>query len=268
MRIRNLAFGALLLALATSCSSTKRSPLTYFMDAQSDAVLVSNETYSYPKIEPGDELFITVTSDIPSQSQNYNLPLSNPAKVANGFITTTPQQQTYVVDPQGNIKFPVLGEVHVEGLTISQLTQELTKRIAVDVTNPDVYVRLVNFKVNVGGEVKVPGPQKVTTERYTVLDAISAAGDLTDYGERDNVLLVRQENGKTITKRLDLNSTELLTQPEFYLKQNDFIYVEPNKIKVDNSKYNTNNAFKVSVVSTIVSAVSVVASLVIALCVN
>ena len=268
MKFRPLAVGAMLLALVTSCTSTKRSPLTYFMDAENTTVLVSDQTSSYPKIEPGDELFITVTSDIPSQSANYNLPLSNPAKVSDGLITQTPQQQTYIVDPKGDIQFPVLGKLHVEGMTVSQLTDDLTQRISADVAAPSVYVRLMNFKINVGGEVRSPGPQHITTERYTILDAISAAGDLTEYGERDNVLLVRQENGQTVTKRINLNSTELLTSPEFYVKQNDYIYVEPNKIKVDNSKYNTNNAFKVTVVSTIVSAVSVVASLVIALAVK
>ena len=108
----------------------------------------------------------------------------------------------------------------------------------------------------------------VTRERFSVLDALSSAGDLTEYGERSNVLLVREENGKRTAHRINLNSSDILTSPYFYVQQNDYIYVTPNKIRQDNSKYNQNNAFKLSVISTIVSACSVVASLVIALAIK
>jgi polysaccharide export outer membrane protein len=101
-----------------------------------------------------------------------------------------------------------------------------------------------------------------------VLDALSAAGDLTVYGERENVLIIREENGKRTAHRLNLNSSEVFTSPYFYLQQNDYVYVSPNKIRKDNSKYNQNNAFKLSVVSTVVSGCSVIASLVIALAIK
>ena len=104
--------------------------------------------------------------------------------------------------------------------------------------------------------------------RYSILDALSDAGDLTEYGERSNVLLVREENGERKFIHLDLNSSETLTSPYFFLKQNDYIYVEPNKVRQANSKYNQNNSFKLTVISTVVSAASVIASLVIALTVK
>jgi polysaccharide export outer membrane protein len=101
-----------------------------------------------------------------------------------------------------------------------------------------------------------------------VLDALTAAGDLTEYGERTNVLIIREENGKRTAHRLDLTSSDVLTSPYFYLQQNDYVYVTPNKIRQDNSKYNQNNAFKLSVTSTIVSGCSVIASLIIALAID
>lgn len=254
--------------LICSCSTAKRSPLPYFEDIQQTAELtVDTDNYS-PKIEPDDELFIMVTSRIPGATAAYNLPMQNPGMRQELLKSVTPQQQTYIVDSKGDILFPVLGKVHVAGLTTMQLADELTRLIGADVEDPEVYVRLVNFKVNVAGEVRQPGQLTVTNERFSILDALSAAGDLTEFGERDRVLLVREEDGKRTAHRLNLNSSDLLTSPYFYLKQNDYVYVEPNQIRVDNSKYNTNNAYKVTVISTIVSACSVVASLVIALTVK
>ena len=150
-------------------------------------------------------------------------------------------------------------------MTTEQLSDYLTKEISKDVKDPIVDVRILNFTVSVGGEVKLPSRIPLSSQRMTVLDALVQAGDLTEYGERSNVLVIREEDGKRTYAHLDLNKAETLNSPYFYLKQNDYIYVSPNQIKQSNSRYNTNNSFKLSVISTIVSATSVVASLVIAL---
>lgn len=113
-----------------------------------------------------------------------------------------------------------------------------------------------------------PGRIPVTTDRYSLLDALTAAGDLTPYGKRDNVLLIREENGVRKSVRLNLNDAATLQSPYFFLKQNDYIYVEPTDVRRHNAEYNQNNAFKLSVVSTIVSGCSVVASLIIALAIK
>ncbi len=267
MKLRYLLIAAVATLLA-SCS-TKRSPLTYFEDIKNTetGILSSTEDY-FVKLMPNDELLITVTSLEPTATMAYNLPLSNPAYKDNLLAVTQPQQQTFIVDKSGNIDFPVLGQLQVEGMTTLQLKEELVKQISTDVENPIVRVELVNFRVNVLGEVKNPGAIAVNRERYTLLDALADAGDLTEYGERDNVLLIREENGQRTYHHLNLNDSKTLSSPYFYLQQNDVVYVEPNKIRKDNSKYNQNNSFKVSVVSTIVSACSVIASLIIALTVN
>ena len=160
---------------------------------------------------------------------------------------------------------PILGRILVIDKTTTQVARELTEMISQDVKDPHVRVDLVNFSVDVLGEVKAPQRTYSGREQFTVLDAIAQCGDLTEFAQRDRIFVIRTENGKRTYNRLDLNKSEVFNSPYFYLRQNDVIYVEPNKIRIDNSKYNQNNAFKLSVVSTIVSGVSVIASLIIAL---
>lgn len=256
------------LAILPSCKTAKEQSLPYFenIGEATDGTLSSGD-YCI-KIIPDDELLITVTSLVPEATAAYNLPLSNPASRMSLNVTQSPQQQTYIVNKKGEINFPVLGKVKVEGLTTDEVQSLLEKQISKDVENPYVRVQMVDFKVNVLGEVKQPGAIKVTSQRFSVLDALASAGDLTEYGLRDGVIVIREENGHKAYHRMNLNDAAILSSPYFYLQQNDVVYVEPNKIKRDNSKYNQNNAFKLSVVSTIVSACSVVASLIIALSVK
>jgi polysaccharide export outer membrane protein len=268
MKIKSLFLAFVVGAMVTSCS-TSRSNLTYFEDIDSSYQVNVNTTDYSPKITVDDELYIMVTSTInPGASAVYNLPLTNQATRDALAQSTTPRVQTYIVGSDGTIDMPVLGKIKVEGLTVDQLKTKVAELVGRDVEDPLVVARMMNFKVNVAGEVKNPGPQVVTSERYSVLDALTAAGDLTEYGERTNVLIVREENGKREAHRLNLNSSDVLTSPYFYLKQNDYVYVTPNQIRSDNSKYNQNNAFKLSVISTIVSGCSVVASLIIALAIK
>lgn len=265
---KNLLYLTALFAILVSSCSTYNTSLPYFEDiknAQSGEF--AQGSYAI-KIVPDDELLITVTSNVPSAASMYNIPLSNPAIRAAITTTTQPQQQTYIVDTNGNIQFPVLGTIHVAGLSTEELKDLLLKRISETVEDPIVRVQLVNFRVNVLGEVKKPGAVLVNKERYSILDALADANDLTEYGERSNVLLIREIDGKRIYQRLNLNSSDILTSPYFYLQQNDVVYVEPNEIRRENAKYNQNNAYKISVVSTIVSACSVIASLIIALTVK
>ena len=153
-------------------------------------------------------------------------------------------------------------------MTVEGLRNYLTGVIQKDVSDALVRVELVNFYVKVMGEVKQPGRYKVSNQKFSVLDALATAGDMTEYGVRENVTVIREENGKLVYHHLNLNSSEIFTSPYFYLRQNDVVYVEPNMAQQDASKYNKNNAYKVSVISTIVSACSVVVSLVIALTVK
>lgn len=171
----------LLALMLASCSSPK-PVLTVFKDLQPTGNGEFQLEESNLTIRPQDELMITVTSTVPSASAPYNLPLSNPAKQGELKMSHTPTQQTYVVNKEGDINFPVLGKLHVAGLTTMQLTENLTTRIAKEVKDPMVRVELVNFGVNVLGEVRNPGRVEVPGERFSILDALAAAGHLTEIG--------------------------------------------------------------------------------------
>ncbi len=268
MKFRHIMLAACYALALASCSSNKTS-LTYFEDIKTISEgAIDVESYKI-KIVPDDELIITVTSENPAASVQYNLPLVNPAVRESLGATTTPQAQTYIVNKEGDINFPILGMLHVEGMTTLELQNMLTERIGQDVQDPQVRVALLNFKINVMGEVRAPGRYTVRTERVSLLDALAMAGDMTEFGERENVTLIREEkDGKLSYHHFNLNNSEFLKSPYFYLQQNDVVYVEPNTIKKDNSKYNQNNSYKLSVISTIVGTASVIASLVIAFAVK
>ena len=256
---------ALIMLIMTSCHTSKTS-LPYFQNLPDSANGVFDVNVNPNiKIEPGDELAVTITSRIPEATAGYNMPLTNPATRDELGMSATPRLQTYIVSNEGDITLPIIGTIHVSGMTTTQLQNYLTKRVSQDVEDPTVRVQFINYYVNVIGEVTRPGRQKVTSERYSLLDALAQAGDLTQYGERTNVLLIRENDGKREYHHFNLNDAATLESPFFYLQQNDVIYVTPNKTRQENSKYNQNNAFKIQVTSTVVSAVSVIASLVIAL---
>ncbi|MBO4871691.1 MAG: polysaccharide biosynthesis/export family protein [Muribaculaceae bacterium] len=264
-----LYFTLALCLLMMSCSTVKENKLAYFKNIpeQATGTLPSIGNNSI-RIQPFDELSITVSSLVPEATAIYNAPLDNMAPVGDVNTTASPRIATHVVNEQGYITMPVIGKLRVEGLTTGEVEQLILDQVSQNVKDPYVRVHLLGFYVNVMGEVKQPKRITVTRERYTVLDALAECADLTEWGERGSVLVIREQNGVNTYYRLNLADSQLMASPAFYLQQNDVVYVEPNTIKVDNSKYNQNNAFKLSVISTIVSAVSVVASLVIALAVK
>lgn len=271
--MRKLVFLIPLLALLCGCKSHEN--LAYFSVNTPTFKQVVADTDWKLKIVPDDELAITVTSEVPEATAIYNLPAVNPSTGRPGedqvkvrTLSTISQIQTYIVDKEGNIKFPQLGTIHVGGLTTAQVAEELTRRIAEKVEAPYVRVELYNFKVNVLGEVQKPGLVHIPTERFSILDALAQAGDLTIFGRRDNVTLIREEDGKVTYHQINLNDAKLFESPYYYLQQNDAIYVEPTEARRGQAEYNQNNAFKISVVSAIVSGCSVIASLVIALAIN
>lgn len=262
MNLKSYLFVAVLFLLA-SCSS--KTTLPYFTDiTATEASTLPGMNY-IPTIQPSDELFISVSSEQPLATAAYQLPFANPASTDVLIQSSIVRTQTYVVDTEGNIYFPVLGKLHVAGMSVEQLRNELVKRISADVKDPIVNVSMVNFDVFVGGEVKNPTSVRSTNNRLTVLEALAKAGDMTEYGNRDNVLLIREVNGQRQVIRIDLTDSKVLTSPYYYLQPRDYIYVAPNAVRQANSKYNQNNAFKLQVISTITSACSVIASLVIAL---
>lgn len=257
-----------LLAIVMSSCSSNRSNLAYFKDITAYSESSTLPRWDELKVSPGDEIFISVTSSEPAATAHFNLPAANPATGGDLLTSTQPRQLAYIVDSKGDIDFPTLGEIHVEGMTTEQLHDYLVKRISQWVENPSVYVKVTNFTINMLGEVVRPGRVNVTTDRFSILDAIAAAGDLTPYGRRDNVLLIRDENGTQKRILLDLSNSDILTSEYFYLRPNDVVYVTPNNVREGIAKYDQSKAYNLSMISTVVSAASVIASLIIALTVK
>lgn len=246
-------FVILLISVAlSSCTSGKE--ITYFQNME-DIDQMATESQSSLEIKPNDLLVITVAARDPESVEPFNLPVIGMPVGDATRVTTAPQLQTYLVDSEGNIEFPVLGTLHVEGLNRQQLSALLEEKISAYVQNPIVNVRIANFQVTVLGEVANPGTFSVPDEYLSLPKALGYAGDLTIYGKRDNVLVIREgENGKTY-EYLDLTSSEILESPYYYLEQNDVIYVEPNNAQKQAASYNRNSTVYISIASVLISVI-------------
>lgn len=267
MKIKTL-IPVFLLLMLMSCKTTTNT-ITYFQDLDNQMPAVTEQSVNYtPRIAPDDQLSITVSGTDPNAVAAFNMPLASYLAPGETNVTSTPVLHTYLVNSRGEIDFPVLGKLQVANMTRSELTDMLTEKISAYVKSPIVTIQIRNFKVSVLGEVNKPGTVNVPNERLSVLDALGMAGDLTIYGNRANVLLIRDNNGRKEYHRFNLTSAEILTSPYYYLQQNDVLYIEPNKARKGNAKYSQSGQFNVSLASTIISALSVLASLGIALLVK
>lgn len=210
----------------TSCINTRKA--VYFPDISNDT-LTNTRAIPEPTIQSNDVLGITVTSPDPQATAMFNLTSSVATPTSASM-----QLAGYLVSAEGYIKFPELGEIKVTGLTKAQLEKGITSSLLKRglLKDPIVTVRHLNFRVTVLGEVARPAVINVPSEKISMLEAIGLAGDITIYGKRDNVLLIREEAGQKITRRFNLNSNELFSSEFYYLKSNDVLYVEPNKARV------------------------------------
>ena len=241
----------------TACTSTKK--IIYLQDV---VPLKQQEIeQKYEVMIHGDDLLaIMVNSRDPELALPFNMPMVSYQLGSN----TGGQQRVlgYLVDTNGNIDFPILGEIHVEGLTRMQLT-ELIKNKLIEgdlIKDPIVTVQFLNFKISVMGEVGRPGSFTISGDRITLLEALSMAGDLTIYGRRDRVGVIRENNGKRTILFHDLRSADIFNSPCYYLQQNDIVYVEPNKAKSGQSSINQNNSIGVWV--SVISLLTTIAVLI------
>jgi polysaccharide export outer membrane protein len=218
-----------------ACSPSR--DLTYFKDLKEAGEYKSQVVNNKPLIiQPGDLLFISVTSLSPESSVLFNTGVAatsgatstDASTVNNAVANTRRQDEGYVVDPAGFINFPVLGKVKVGGATRDEAIQTMTAAVKKYVKQPIVDIRLLNFKITVLGEVKTPSSFTVTQGSINVLEALGMAGDMTEFGKRENVLVIRERGGERVTTRLNLHNKDVFNSPYFYLQQNDIVYVEPD----------------------------------------
>ncbi|NCT11060.1 MAG: polysaccharide export protein, partial [Flavobacteriia bacterium] len=167
------------------------------------------------------------------------------------------QQQNYLVDNNGEIDFPVLGKLKVGGLNRNELIELLTNKLDPNyIKNPNINIRLANYKVSVLGDVRLPGSYTIPNERITILEALALAGDLNISGKRQNILVIREEDGKKIQYQVDLLSKQLFISPVYYLQQNDVVYVEPNYARIQSASSNSNTTLFISITGLFITIVS------------
>ncbi|MDR3651543.1 MAG: polysaccharide biosynthesis/export family protein [Paludibacter sp.] len=213
------------------------------------------------RIKPKDMLSITVVSSEPDASRMYNLimPQIETASTQN-ILSTQPTLQTYEVDNDGNIEFPVFGKIKVAGLTRGELESILHKKLASAFTKetPIITIRFTNYSVNILGEVLRPGKYETTNDRLTIFEGLALAGDLTIYGQRNNVKVLRENyDGSKEYITLNLNDRNIIYSPAYYLEQNDVVYVEPNKSKSKSSNYGAAESFGISSLSVLLTLTSI-----------
>ena len=236
----------LLLVLFTSCAS--KSDFIYLNGATPASKTVSSEM----KLQPNDVLMIAVTSLNAEVAIPYNLQMIS-IETNTESARGEQKQLSYIISKEGVIDFPVIGAITIGGLTRIEAQNKIKNLLKEHIADASVIIRLLNFKVTVLGEVNRPGTIQVANERMTILEAIGNAGDLSVFGKRKNILLIREHEGQTQTHRLDLTSADLLTSPYYYLVQNDVIYVEPNKTKINSSAVGPNLTVGISAISLLIT---------------
>lgn len=247
-----------IMVLLISCGTPKN--YTYFRNIpdSSKANLSISPTVEFkdPLVQKNDILQITILTLDP-QANSILSPANTatfPTQSSNG-LSATPPVQGFLVDGKGEIELPIIGKVNVLNLTTAQVRDLIHEKVAVYYKNPVINVRFVNFNITVLGEVNKPGTYTVSNEKVTLLDAIGMAGDLTVYGKRENILLVRDSSGIKQFTRFNIGSTNVLQSPYYYLKQGDVVYIEPNKTKIksaDAAIQTRNYALLASIVTVLV----------------
>lgn len=249
----------LFLIVFSGCNTQKE--IAYFQHISSDTITNIEKYESI--ISSNDLLSIVVSSIDPLTSAPFNLPIVSYASPNSDQLYTQPTLQSYLVDKNGEIEFPVIGKIKVGGLKKTEAVGLLQEKLSPYLKNPIVNIRITNYGISVLGEVNRPGTFIVPNERITILEAIALAGDLTIYGKRNNVIVIREnDNGEKIMTKMNLSSNEIFSSPYFYLRQNDVVYIEPNKTRANYSNYNPNSSIIISAISTAVSVVAVIFSII------
>jgi polysaccharide export outer membrane protein len=240
-RIKECLLSAVCILLLASCHTSEK--ILYFQNVainQAEKIEGARDIVLQPK----DQISIVISSKDPQLAALFNL---TRVQHRAGFTSLTDSNNGevsgYTLDDNGNIDFPVLGELHVSGMTKSEISAFIKKRLKEEnlVNDPVVTVDFMNLYFSVLGEVKTPGKYTISKDQITLLEAISMAGDLTIYGKRDAIYVIREENGERTTYSVDLRNKDMFKSPVYYLKQNDVVYVQPNAVRAGQSSLNENN---------------------------
>lgn len=263
-KILSVILMAAVFCVIFSCKT--RTDIDYLQNIEQTAIDASVQSSNFT-IQPGDMLMISVTAKdnevakpfnqnySSSDISQYSIPSNNLPMQAQSSISGP----TYIVDSKGNIQFPILGELSTNGKTIEQFRDDIKDRLTKYIKNPGVNIRTTNFKITVLGEVNKPGAYVIPDgQSMSVLGALALAGDLTIYGQRKNVLVIRNVDGVTSKAYLDLTDANIINSPYYYVKQNDAIYVTPNNTKKNSSSYGPQTGIFISIASVVVGLLALI----------
>lgn len=262
MKVFKLLCMIVLTALTGACTSYKKVP--YLQNSETVDLSQLPKSLYDAKIMPKDLLTITVSTTDPEAAVPFNLTVPNAISLSqNKNLTSQPVLQQYLVDNEGNIDFPVLGKLHIGDMTKTDVEKMIQQKLQPYLKEtPIVNVRMVNYKISVLGEVTRPGTFTVSNEKVNIFEALALAGDMTIWGQRDNVKLMREDSqGERKIVELDLNDANVVGSPYFYLQQNDVVYVTPNQKKAKNSDVGTQTSFWFSGVSILISLATLIVTL-------
>lgn len=260
LKLRKKMMILLLPFMVTACQSYKKVPYLQNVEGMGkDTVQTLYDAHIMPK----DLLSITVSTTDPDVAIPFNLTVQTAAGAQQKNLTSQPALQQYLVDNEGNIEFPVLGMLHVGGLTKGETERMIKDRLKSYIKEePIVTVRMTNYKISVIGEVAKPNTFTIANEKVNLFEALAMAGDMTVYGMRDNVKLIRENNkgGQDIIT-LNLNDANVIHSPYYYLQQNDVVYVTPNKTKARTADISSSTTIWFTVVGTLVSLASLIVTI-------
>lgn len=230
VRFRILISGFLLFLILTSCGTYDK--LVYFQENENTDNFFKSQSYT-PVFQPDDLISILVMSENPEDAEPFNLPVSftSLSKSNNGYYNGIPSSGGYLIDSIGNVSLPIVGVVKLGGLNRMEATEIILLKLKDYLAKPAIQISILNFKITVLGDVRSAGTFKIPNERITILEALGLAGDLNITGNRKNILVIRNEEGKEKNYRVDLTSDDLFTSPVYHLNQNDVVYIEPNQSK-------------------------------------
>lgn len=270
MKSRILGLFSILLLVSCKVKDNAQNDLNYMQNIEKVAI-ESSAKNSGNTIQIGDQLVVLITAKDMDVVKPFNQSYSSSEVVqpnnvyAGGNMTnqgiSAGSGPTYIVDNNGNIDFPVIGTINTTGKTLVDVKNELREKVSQYVINPTVSIRLTNFKITVLGEVNRQGDYVITNGQATILNALGLAGDLTGYGKRTDVLVVRTENGTVTHGRINLQDANLINSPFYNLKQGDAIIVQSTKAKEIASRQNPNTGLYLTAISIGVTAIAVVVGL-------
>lgn len=246
-------FVTIFVLFLSSCAS--RKDIVYFQNIE------QKDSYSTVKqevkLQPDDLINIIVSAENPEVTVPFNLP-----QIQGNYDINEKQSaiKTYLINNEGYIEFPVIGKIKLGGLYRSEAVDLLRQKISEYIKNPMINLRILNYKISVLGEVLKPGTYNIQGERITILEALSMAGDMTIYGRRSNVLVIHEEDGKKTYQRYDLTKSDLLDLKNYYLSQNDVVFVEQNKTRVNNSAVGQSTTVILSGLTIILSLILILKS--------